>query len=315
MSYFRGRIYDSITGTVGGTPLVRLGKLAAAHGCRAQLVAKLEFFNPLGSVKDRIGVALIEDAERAGAISPGALLIEPTSGNTGIALAFVAAAKGYRLVLCMPESASVERRKMVSLLGATVELTPANDGMKGAIERAEEIRAAHPGSLILQQFRNPANPAIHRDTTADEIWRDSNGEVDVFVAGIGTGGTITGVGQALKKLRPGLQVVGVEPAGSAVLSGGKPGPHKLQGIGSGFLSDILDRSILDEILTVTDDEAIGIARQTATLEGIPAGISSGAAISAAIRLGQREHNAGKLIVAIVPSFAERYLSTDLFDKD
>ncbi|ABE36165.1 cysteine synthase A [Paraburkholderia xenovorans LB400] len=312
MSNFRGVIYDSIVDTIGATPLVRLSKLAAACDCRADVVGKLEFFNPLASVKDRIGIALIETAERAGRIKPGTLLIEPTSGNTGIGLAFVAAAKGYPLVLCMPESASIERRKMVGLLGAKVELTPASEGMGGAIRRAEALKRNHPDSLILQQFDNPANPDAHRHTTAEEIWNDTAGRVDIIVSGIGTGGTITGIGQTLKARKPELQMIGVEPSGSAVLSGGKPGPHKQQGIGSGFLSSILDLSVVDEIVTATDEDAIQTARQAAALEGVPIGISSGAALSVALRVGRRPGNAGKLIVVIVPSFAERYLSTELF---
>ena len=313
MTHFRGKIYDSIIDTVGATPLVRFSKLAAARGCGADLLGKLEFFNPLGSVKDRLGAALIDAAERAGRIKPGATLIEPTSGNTGIALAFVAAAKGYRLILCMPESMSIERRKMLGLLGARVELTPAAESMGGAIRRAAELEREIEGSLVLQQFENPANPAIHESTTAEEIWRDSAGEVDIVVSGIGTGGTITGVGRTLKQYNPAVKMIAVEPEGSAVLSGGKAGPHKIQGIGSGFLSKILDLALVDEILTVGDDEALDTARQAASLEGIPVGISSGAALAAALRIGTREENAGKRIVVVIPSFAERYLSTSLFE--
>jgi cysteine synthase A len=312
VGHFRGIIYDSIIDTIGATPLVRFNKLAAAHGSRAEIIGKLEFFNPLSSVKDRIGAALIDDAERAGRIVPGALLIEPTSGNTGIALAFVAAAKGYQLILCMPESASIERRKMVGLLGARVELTPASEGMGGAIRRAEALQRDNPGSLILQQFENPANSSAHRKTTAEEIWQDTDGRVDIVVSGIGTGGTLTGIGQALKARKPSLQLIAVEPAGSAVLSGGAPGPHKQQGIGSGFLSKILELDKIDEILTATDDAALNTAKQIAALEGVPVGISSGAALSVALRVGQRPENEGKQIVVIIPSFAERYLSTDLF---
>ncbi len=310
---YRGKIYDSIIDTIGATPLVRLDKLAVAEGVEAQIVGKLEFFNPLASVKDRLGLALIEDAERAGRIRPGSVIVEPTSGNTGIALAFIAAAKGYKLILCMPESMSGERRKMLRFLGASLELTPAGKGMSGAIARAEELQKEIPGAVVLQQFENPANPAIHRDTTAEEIWADTGGEIDIFVAGIGTGGTITGVGEVLKRYKPSIQVVGIEPAGSAVLSGGKPGPHGIQGIGSGFLSSILDLRLIDELFAITDDDALDTAKRIARLEGIPVGISSGAAISAALQLGKRPENKGKLIVAVIPSFAERYLSTALFE--
>ncbi|QLF93969.1 cysteine synthase A [Pseudomonas sp. ABC1] len=313
MSTFRGRIYDSIIDTIGATPLVRFSRLAEALGSQAELLGKLEFFNPLSSVKDRLGLALIEDAERAGRIRPGSTIIEPTSGNTGIALAFIAAARGYSLTLCMPESMSEERRKMLRFLGAQLELTPASQSMTGAIARAEELSREIPDSIVLQQFENPANPAIHRLTTAEEIWNDTAGEVDIVVSGIGTGGTITGVGQVLKGYKPSVRIVGVEPAGSAVLSGGKPGPHKIQGIGSGFLSKILDLQVIDEIITVTDDAALDTARQVARLEGAPVGISSGAALWAAAELGRRPENGGKVIVTIIPSFAERYLSTVLFD--
>lgn len=306
------RIHADITGTIGSTPLVRLSRLAHAHGVRAQLVAKLEFFNPLASVKDRIGLAMIEAAERQGLIAPGATLIEATSGNTGIALAFAAAARGYRLILTMPESMSVERRRLLRHLGARLELTPAAESMSGAIRRAEALAAEIPGSLLMRQFENAANPAVHERTTAQEIWADTAGTVDTVVAGIGTGGTITGVGRALKALNPAVRMVGVEPAGSAVLSGGKPGPHRIQGIGSGFLSAILDRDVIDEILTVEDDDAIATARDIARLEGIPVGISAGAALAAAIRLGRAPEAQDRLIVTIIPSFAERYLSTTLF---
>lgn len=306
------RIHADITGTIGSTPLVRLSRLAHAHGVRAQLVAKLEFFNPLASVKDRIGLAMIEAAERQGLIAPGSTLIEATSGNTGIALAFAAAARGYRLILTMPESMSVERRRLLRHLGARLELTPAAESMSGAIRRAEALAAEIPGSLLMRQFENAANPAVHERTTAQEIWADTAGTVDTVVAGIGTGGTITGVGRALKALNPAVRMVGVEPAGSAVLSGGKPGPHRIQGIGSGFLSAILDRDVIDEILTVEDDDAIATARDIARLEGIPVGISAGAALAAAIRLGRAPEAQDRLIVTIIPSFAERYLSTTLF---
>jgi len=309
----RGRIYGSITETIGDTPLVRLDRLAAERGVKAHLLAKLEFFNPISSVKDRIGVNMIEAAEQAGAIGPGATLIEPTSGNTGIALAFVAAARGYKLVLVMPESMSIERRKMLALLGAQLELTPAPLGMKGAIAKAEELRAQIPGSIILQQFKNPANPDIHRRTTAEEIWNDTHGHVDYFVSGVGTGGTITGVAQVLKPRNPALKVVAVEPEDSPVLSGGQPGPHKIQGIGAGFVPDVLDRSVIDEVITVGNQTAFDTARALARIEGIPVGISSGAAVAAALEIGARPEAAGKSIVVIIPSFAERYLSTALFE--
>jgi cysteine synthase len=309
----RGRIYNSIIDTIGDTPIVRLDKLAKAKGVKANLLAKLEFFNPISSVKDRIGVAMIESMEAQGKIAPGTTLVEPTSGNTGIALAFAAAAKGYKLILTMPETMSVERRKMLALLGAELVLTEGPKGMKGAIAKAEELAASIEGAVIPQQFENPANPEIHRKTTAEEIWNDTDGGVDIFVAGIGTGGTITGVGQVLKSKKPDVRVVAVEPADSPVLSGGNPGPHKIQGIGAGFAPPILDTHVYDEIVTVTNDEAFSLAREVARLEGLPVGISSGAALTAAIKVGSREENAGKTIVVIIPSFAERYLSTALFD--
>ena len=310
----RGRIYSSITDTIGDTPLVRLDKFAKEKGIVANLVAKLEFFNPIASVKDRIGVAMIEALEAAGKISPGkTTLIEPTSGNTGIALAFAAAAKGYKLILTMPETMSVERRKMLALLGAELVLTEGPKGMKGAIAKADELAATIPNAVIPQQFENPANPEIHRKTTAQEIWNDTQGEVDIFVAGIGTGGTITGVGQVLKKLKPSVHVVAVEPEASPVLSGGQPGPHKIQGIGAGFAPKILDTTIYDEIVKVSNEDSVANARLVARLEGVPVGISSGAALQAAIVVGSRPENKGKTLVVVIPDFAERYLSTILFD--
>jgi cysteine synthase A len=310
----RGRIYNSITETIGDTPLVRLDKYAKEKGIVANLLAKLEFFNPIASVKDRIGVSMIEALEASGKIAPGKnTLIEPTSGNTGIALAFAAAAKGYKLILTMPETMSIERRKMLALLGAELVLTEGPKGMKGAIAKADELAATIPGAVIPQQFENPANPEIHRKTTAEEIWNDTQGGVDIFVAGIGTGGTITGVGQVLKKRKPSLHVVAVEPEASPVLSGGQPGPHKIQGIGAGFAPKILDTSVYDEIVTVSNDDAVANARLVARLEGVPVGISSGAALQAAVVVGSRPENAGKNLVVVIPSFAERYLSTILFE--
>jgi cysteine synthase A len=310
----RGQIYDSITATIGDTPLVRLDRIAKEKGIKARLVGKLEFFNPIASVKDRIGVAMIDAMEAAGKIIPGkSILVEPTSGNTGIALAFVAAARGYKLMLVMPESMSIERRKMLALLGAELVLTPAAQGMKGAIGKAQEILSSTPGAVMPQQFENPANPAIHRRTTAEEIWNDTAGEVDVVVSGVGTGGTITGIGQVLKPRKPGLKMVAVEPEDSPVLSGGQPGPHKIQGIGAGFVPAILDRTIIDEVVTVGNQTSFDTARLVARLEGIPVGISSGAAVAAAIEVGARPGMAGKTIVIIIPDFAERYLSTALFE--
>jgi cysteine synthase len=310
----RGRIYDSITETIGDTPLVRFDRLAKEKGVKANIIGKLEFFNPLASVKDRIGVNLIDSLEKSGRIKAGeTLLIEPTSGNTGIALAFVAAARGYRLILVMPESMSLERRRVLALLGAELVLTPAAQGMKGAVAKAGELAAENPGSVIPQQFENPANPEIHRLTTAEEIWNDTKGEIDYFISGVGTGGTITGVGQVLKPRRPGIKIVAVEPEDSAVLSGRPPGPHKIQGIGAGFVPPILDRSIIDEVVTIGNPTAFETARQLARVEGIPVGISSGAAVAAALEIAARPEAEGKNIVLIIPDFAERYLSTALFD--
>jgi cysteine synthase len=310
----RGRVYASITDTIGDTPLVGMDRISKEKGVVARLLAKLEFFNPISSVKDRIGVSMIDALEAQGRISPGrGVLVEPTSGNTGIALAFVAAARGYRLILVMPESMSIERRKMLALLGAELVLTPAAQGMKGAIAKANEIINATPGAVMPQQFENPANPEIHRRTTAEEIWNDTNGEVDIVVSGVGTGGTITGVGEVLKARKPGVRMVAVEPEDSPVLSGGAPGPHKIQGIGAGFVPAVLDRSVIDEIIAVGNQTAFDTARLVARIEGIPVGISSGAAIAAGIDVGRREENAGKTIVIIIPSFAERYLSTALFE--
>jgi len=310
---FRGRVYDSIIDTIGATPLVRMSRLAQEHGVKAELLGKCEFFNPLASVKDRIGAAMIEAAELSGKLKKSTVLIEPTSGNTGIALAFVCAAKGYRLILTMPESMSMERRKMLKLLGAELELTPAPLGMKGAIAKAEELQRSLPDALILQQFQNPANPEIHRTTTAEEIWKDTDGKVDVVVSGVGTGGTLTGVGSVLKKRKPGIKMIAVEPEDSAILSGGPPGPHKIQGIGAGFVPGILDRSLIDEIIRIGNETAFKTARDVARLDGIPVGISSGAAIAAGLEIGGRPEMAGKTIVVILPSFAERYLSTALFE--
>ncbi|MFK8253407.1 cysteine synthase A [Ancylobacter terrae] len=309
----RGKVYASITDTVGDTPLVELQRLPGTRGVEARILLKLEFFNPLASVKDRIGVSMIDALEEAGVIKPGTVLVEPTSGNTGIALAFVAAARGYRLILVMPESMSVERRKMLALLGAELVLTPAAQGMRGAVAKAEELIKELPDAVIPQQFRNPANPAVHRRTTAEEIWNDTAGGVDVVVSGVGTGGTITGLGQVLKPRKPGLRMVAVEPEDSPVLSGGQPGPHKIQGIGAGFVPEVLDRSVIDEVVTVGNQTAFETARAVARLEGIPVGISSGAAVAAALEVGARPEMAGKTIVVIIPSFAERYLSTALFE--
>lgn len=309
----RGRIYDNITQTIGSTPLVRLSRLTEHLGIKAEILAKLEFFNPIASVKDRIGVNMIEAMEADGRIKPGDTLIEPTSGNTGIALAFAAAAKGYKLILTMPESMSIERRKMLALLGAKLELTDPAKGMKGAIAKAQELHDAMPGSIVPQQFENPDNPAIHVATTAEEILADTDGALDYFVSGVGTGGTITGVGTVLRDRVPGAKIVAIEPEDSPILSGGDPGPHKIQGIGAGFVPGVLKRDLIDEVLTVANETAFENARLAARVEGIPCGISSGAAIAASVELAQRDGMEGKRIVAILPSFAERYLSTALFD--
>jgi cysteine synthase A len=307
----RGKIYNDITETIGNTPLVRLNRMT--KGLKADVLLKLEFFNPLASVKDRIGVAMIEAMEKSGKINKDTLIVEPTSGNTGIALAFVCAAKGYKLTLVMPDSMSVERRKMLVFLGATLELTPAAKGMRGAILRAEELVRENKNAVMPQQFENPANPLIHRLTTAAEIWNDTAGKVDVVISGVGTGGTLTGVGEVLKGKKPSVKMIAVEPEDSPVLSGGQPGPHKIQGIGAGFVPAILDTKLIDEVLTISNETAFEFARRVAREEGIPVGISSGAAIAAALEVAARPDMAGKTIVAIIPSFAERYLSTALFD--
>ena len=309
----RGKIYDSFLDTIGDTPIVALPRLSAEEKPKGEVVAKLEFFNPISSVKDRIGVSMIEAMEEAGVLKPHGRIIEPTSGNTGIALAFVAASKGYPITLVMPESMSMERRKMLALLGAELVLTPADKGMKGAIARAQELLEATPGAVMPQQFDNKANPAIHRVSTAEEIWNDTGGKVDAVVAGVGTGGTITGVGQVLKERKPSVKMIAVEPEASAVLSGGQPGPHKIQGIGGGFIPAILDREVIDGVETVSNEDAFDMARRVARVEGLPVGISSGAALVAAFRMARRDEWAGKQIVVIIPSFAERYLSTALFE--
>lgn len=306
------RIHDHIWQTIGGTPLVRMPRLSAAHGAKADIVLKLEFFNPLSSVKDRLAIALIEAAEKDGKIGKDTLIVEPTSGNTGIGLAFICAAKGYRLQLVMPESMSFERRKMLRLMGAELVLTPAELGMKGAVAKAQEIVASHPDSFMPQQFDNPANADIHRRTTAEEIWHDTDGKADVLVAGVGTGGTLTGVSQVLKQRKPSFKTIAIEPSDSPVLSGGAPGPHKIQGIGAGFVPRVLDTTLIDEIVTVSNDDAYAMMRSVAKTEGIPVGVSSGAAIHAALHLAQRGDMAGKMIVVIVPSMAERYLSLPPF---
>jgi cysteine synthase A len=308
----RGRVYDNILQTIGNTPMVRLNRLAQEAGCVATIYAKLEFFNPLSSIKDRIALGMIEAAEASGKLTGDTVLVEPTSGNTGIALAFACAAKGYKLILTMPESMSIERRKMLKFLGAELELTPAAKGMKGAIARAEELVAENPYALMLQQFQNPANPEIHTRTTALEIWEDTDGGVDVFITGVGTGGTVTGVGRVLKEKKPGVKIIAVEPEDSPVLSGGQPGPHKIQGIGAGFVPDNFDRSIVDEVIPISNATSFEVARTAAKLDGIPAGISSGATLAAALQVGARPEMKGKTIVVIVASIAERYISTDLF---
>ena len=309
----RGKIYDSILDTIGDTPLIRLPRLSAELKPKGIVLAKLEFFNPIGSVKDRIGVSMIEAMEAKGLIKSDTTIVEPTSGNTGIALAFVAAAKGLKLILVMPESMSIERRKMLVLLGAKLELTPPERGMAGAVARARELLGEIKGSVMPQQFENPANPLIHRVSTAEEIWNDTKGEVDAVISGVGTGGTISGVGQVLKARKPSVRMIAVEPTGSAVLSGGAPGPHKIQGIGGGFVPAILDRGVMDEVIQVSNEDAFDMARKCARIEGVPVGISSGAALTAAFDVASRDEMAGKTIVAIIPSFAERYLSTALFE--
>lgn len=307
-------IYSSITETIGNTPLVRLQRVAEAHNAAAEILVKCEFFNPLSSIKDRIAYAMIQAAEASGKLTKDTMLVEPTSGNTGIALAFIAAAKGYKLTLTMPESMSLERRKLLKHLGAHLELTPAAGGMKAAIARAEEIVAEHANALMLQQFQNIANPRAHEETTAEEIWRDTAGRIDAFITGVGTGGTLTGVGRVLKAKNPAIKIIAVEPAASPVLSGGAAGPHKIQGIGAGFVPEILDRALIDEIITIENDEAFETARELAKHEGLPVGISSGATIKAALKVAAREEMKGKRIVVIAASSAERYISTALFEE-
>lgn len=307
------KIATKITQLIGNTPLLETENYNRTEGLEATLLVKLEYFNPGGSVKDRIALAMVEDAERRGILAPGATLIEPTSGNTGIGLAVVAAAKGYRLILTMPETMSLERRNILKALGAELVLTPGTEGMKGAIARSESLREETPGSVILRQFENPANPAVHERTTGEEIWRDTEGKVDIFVAGVGTGGTVSGVGRILKSHKPGVRVVAVEPADSPVLSGGKPGPHKIQGIGAGFVPDTYSADVVDEVIPVESDDAFRAARKLARTEGVLGGISSGAALHAATRLALRPENRGKVIVALLPDTGERYLSTALYD--
>lgn len=306
------KIAKKLTDLIGNTPLLELSNFNSSHNLESKLIAKLEYYNPSGSVKCRIGNAMIEDAENRGILNPGSVIIEPTSGNTGIALAFVAAAKGYRLILTMPETMSVERRNLLKAYGAEIVLTPGSEGMKGAIAKAVELAESISNSFIPQQFKNPANPEVHRRTTANEIWNDTDGEIDIFVSGIGTGGTITGVGEVLKARKPSVQIIAVEPAGSPILSGGKPGPHKIQGIGAGFIPDVLNTSIYDEIITVDNDDAFAASRQLARTEGLLVGISSGAAAHAALQIAKRPENKGKTIVVILPDTGERYLSTALY---
>ena len=306
------KIYNSVLELVGHTPLVRLGAIKKRFNLEADLLAKVEYFNPAGSVKDRIALAMVEDAEARGVLAPGATIIEPTSGNTGVGLAFVASVKGYKLILTMPETMSVERRNLLKARGAQLVLTPGSEGMKGAIAKAEELKASIPGSVILGQFDNPANPQVHTRTTGEEIWRDTGGTVDIFVAGVGTGGTVTGTGRALKAHKPSVKLVAVEPASSAVLSGNPSGPHKIQGIGAGFVPKVFDRSVVDEIIPVSNEDAFAAAGILASEEGLLVGISSGAAFSAALQLARRPENAGKTIVVLLPDTGERYLSTELF---
>ncbi|MCP9611579.1 cysteine synthase A [Coprobacter tertius] len=309
------KIASKLTDLVGNTPLLEFSNFNRKHQLPAQVIGKLEYFNPAGSVKDRVALAMIEDAEAKGNLHPGSTIIEPTSGNTGVGLAFVSASKGYKLILTMPDTMSIERRNLLKALGAEIVLTPGSEGMKGAIAKAEELKQKTPGAIILQQFENPANPAMHKRTTAEEIWRDTDGKIDIFVAGVGTGGTVTGVGKRLKELKPTVQIIAVEPTDSPVLSGGKPGPHKIQGIGAGFIPKIYDNSVVDEVIGVTNDDAIRTSRELAQQEGLLVGISSGAAVYAAIELAKRPENKGKNIIALLPDTGERYLSTVLYAFD